>query len=103
MKKATVSPQARVDLKNISCYTDEKWGRQQRFSYIKQLRDRFLYLADKPQMGRKRHEMTGAPYSYHEGRHVIFYRPTAEGIEILRILHDAMDFSRHFKEPYQKL
>lgn len=97
MKKATIAPKARADLRDISRYTDKKWGRQQRFSYIKQLQDRFSYLANKPEMGRKRDEIIGSPYSYHEGRHVIFYRITGEGVEILRVLHDAMDFPRHFK------
>ncbi|MFQ5639656.1 MAG: type II toxin-antitoxin system RelE/ParE family toxin [bacterium] len=97
MKKVTITPKARADLKGISSYTDNQWGRQQRFSYIKQFQDRFSYLANKPQMGRKRDEIIGSPYSYHEGRHVIFYRTTAEGIEIMRVLHDSMDFPRHFK------
>jgi toxin ParE1/3/4 len=97
MKKATITPKARDDLKDISRYTDKKWGRQQRYKYIKQLKDRISYLADNPQMGRKRNEIIGFPYSYHEGRHVIFYRTSAEGIEILRVLHDSMDFPRHFR------
>jgi toxin ParE1/3/4 len=96
-KKAAITPIARSDLRNISRYTDKNWGRQQRFKYIKQLKDRFSYLAEKPQMGKKRDEIIGSPYSYHEGRHVIFYRTSAEGIEILRVLHDSMDFPRHFK------
>jgi toxin ParE1/3/4 len=83
-------------LKEISCYTDKKWGRQQRFNYLKQLKDRFSILAKRPQIGKKRDELIGSPYSYHEGRHVIFYRLTAIGIEILRVLHDSMDFPRHF-------
>lgn len=94
MKKFKISPKARADLRDISRYTDQNWGRKQRFDYIKQLEDRFSYLAEKPQMGRKRLEVIGAPYSYHEGRH---YRTIADGIEILRVLHDAMDFPRHFK------
>ena len=44
MKKATITPKAGADLKDISRYTDKKWGRQQRFKYIKQLQDRFSYL-----------------------------------------------------------
>jgi toxin ParE1/3/4 len=96
-KKITITPIARTDLKEISCYTDKKWGRQQHFNYLKQLKDRFAILAEKPWLGRLRGELFGSPYSYHEGRHVIFYRPIAGGIEILRVLHDSMDFSRHFK------
>lgn len=97
MKKATITPKARADLRDISRFTDQRWGRQQRFNYIGRLTDRFSYLANNPQMGRIRDEIIGFPFSYHEGRHVIFYRATAEGIEILRVLHDSMDFPRHFK------
>ena len=97
MKKATITPKAGADLKDISRYTDKKWGRQQRFKYIKQLQDRFSYLANNPRMGKKRDEIIGSPYSYHEGRHVIFYRTTPEGIEIMRALHDSMDIPRHFR------
>ena len=96
-KKATITPIARLDLKDISHYTDKKWGRRQRLKYLKQLKDRFLFLANNPQIGKKRDEIIGSPYSFHEGRHVIFYRTSAEGIEILRVLHDSMDFPRHFK------
>ncbi|MGH7453930.1 MAG: type II toxin-antitoxin system RelE/ParE family toxin, partial [bacterium] len=70
---------------------------QQRFTYVKRLKDRFSCLANKPEMGKKRDEILGSPYSYHEGRHVIIYRTIPEGIEIMRVLHDAMDFPRHFK------
>jgi toxin ParE1/3/4 len=97
MKKAIITPKARADLKDISRYTDQKWGRQQRFTYLKRLKDRFAYLANKPEMGKKRDEILGSPYSYHEGRHVIFYRVIPVGIEIMRVLHDSMDFPRHFK------
>ncbi len=96
-KKVKITPIARSDLREISHNTDKQWGRNQRFKYIKQLQDRFVYLAENPQRGKKRDEIVGVPYSYHEGRHVIFYRTTAEGIEILRILHDSMDFPRHFQ------
>jgi len=97
MKKISITPQARADLRDIGRYTDKKWGRQQRFTYIRQLTDRFAYLAENPHRGRKRDELVGSPLSYHEGRHIIFYRSTADGIEVLRILHDSMDFLRHFK------
>lgn len=71
MKKFTIAPKARADLKVISRYTDQKWGRQQRFKYIGQLKDRFSYLANNSQMGRKREEIIGSPYSYHEGSSIV--------------------------------
>jgi toxin ParE1/3/4 len=29
------------------------------------------------------------------GSHVLFYRLTAEGVDVVRILHERMDFERH--------
>jgi len=65
MMKASITPQARADLRDISRYTDKKWGRQQRFNYIRRLKERFAYLAEKPHMGRNRDEIIDSPYSYH--------------------------------------
>lgn len=96
MSKVTITPKARADLKEISRYTDKTWGRQQRFIYLKRLRGRIELLARYPQSGKMRDDIWGKPYSFHEGRHVIFYRVTEEGIEVLRVLHDARDFQRHF-------
>lgn len=31
--------------------------------------------------------------------HLVFYRPTRTGIEVLRVLHGASDWSRHLHEP----
>ena len=36
--------------------------------------------------------------SYHQQRHLIFYRVVGQDIEIIRILHDSMDVPRHFPE-----
>jgi toxin ParE1/3/4 len=96
MKKFFISSEARADLRDITQFTDRRWGKQQRYTYIKRLRDRFSYLANQPQKGRRRDEIADSLFSFHEGRHVIFYRITIEGVEILRVLHDSMDFPRHF-------
>jgi toxin ParE1/3/4 len=92
-----ISPDARMDLIGIGIYTEKQWGKRQRKKYLDQLNRIIQRLAKNPtQGGRQRHELPDAPYGYHEGRHVIFYRPTSNGIEVIRVLHDSMDFSRHF-------
>jgi toxin ParE1/3/4 len=32
---------------------------------------------------------------YPGGSHVLFYRPATDGVDIVRILHQQMDFDRH--------
>ncbi|MCI0697523.1 type II toxin-antitoxin system RelE/ParE family toxin [candidate division KSB1 bacterium] len=91
-----ISPNARMDLIGIGIYTEKQWGKRQRKKYLNQLESKIRRLAKNPAQGRQHHELPEAPYGYHEGRHVIFYRLTSDGIEIIRILHDSMDFLRHF-------
>jgi toxin ParE1/3/4 len=91
-----ISPKATRDLIRIATYTDKQWGQKQRKKYLEQLKTRIQKLAKTPTLGRQHHELPESPYGYNEGRHVIFYRLTAHGIEIIRVLHDAMDFIQHF-------
>ena len=95
MKKIIVSLKAKDDLKEIGVYTDKKWGRKQRIKYLTQLNDRLSYLLENPSFGRKRVDLPDSPLSYHEARHIIFYRVTKSGIEIIRVLHESMDFPKH--------
>ena len=95
MPQYILTSRADADLEEIWDYTDQNWGRTQAHAYLAQLENRMIALAQHPTIGRKRFDLPGAPMCFHEGRHVIFYRPTHEGIEVLRVLHDAMDFSRH--------
>ena len=96
MAKVIISPTAKRELKNIGIYTEKQWGTLQRKRYLDRLDNRIQLLADQPTLGKQRHNLPGAPYSFHEGRHVIFFRIIQNGIEVIRVLHDAMDFSRHF-------
>ena len=90
-----LTPAADSDLLEIWGYTDGRWGAEQADTYLRKIDTRMTYLGNNPKRGKKRTELPGRPMSYHEGRHVIFYRPITTGIEVIRILHDGMDFSRH--------
>ena len=96
MAEIIISPTAKRELREIGIYTEKQWGRQQRQQYVARLNNRVLKSAEHPTYGRQRHNLPGAPYSYHEGRHVIFYRIVPNGIEVIRVLHDAVDFPRRF-------
>ena len=97
MASYVLTREADADLVGIWDYTELNWGRKQARKYLTQLARRIGALAEKPDQGKHRYDLPGAPMSYHEGRHVIFYRKTRNGIEIIRVLHDSMDFPPHFK------
>jgi toxin ParE1/3/4 len=87
---------ARQDLAEIGRYTQRRWGVAQRRTYLRRLDARMDFLIDHRQNGIARDDVRPGYRSFHEGRHLIFYRDAADTIEIVRILHDRMDFRRHF-------
>ena len=63
--------------------------------YIPELWRGIRFLAEDPRSGRPCDAIKTGYYRYSVGSHVLFYRLTATGIEIVRVLHQHMDFRRH--------
>jgi toxin ParE1/3/4 len=96
-----LTPLARRDLRLIFAYTADRFGDRQTDAYRQLLNQALERIAADPQAGSKlRPELGDNVRSVWLGafarrrrsaRHVVFYRPTDEGIVVLRVLHDAMD------------
>lgn len=67
-------------------------------AFIDLLHQKFQVLARSPNIGRVRNEITEGLRSFPVGRYVIFYRPAAAGIEIVRVLHGSRDLDAVFVE-----
>jgi len=89
---------AKADLRAIGRYTQATWGRKQRNTYLARLDASFHLLAREPQRGRACDNIRPGYRKYHVGRHLIFYRETPAGVEIIRILHDRMDIETHLDD-----
>ena len=83
--------QAQDDLESIWFYSFQEWGAEQADQYIRMLLARFTWLSDNPQLGKQRTEIKPGYYCFPEGRHLIFYRITQDGIDIIGIPHQSMD------------
>jgi toxin ParE1/3/4 len=90
-----VTPRAFEDLKTIGRYTLRQWGRDQRDAYLRGIDARFHWLARHPQSGRKRDEIAPEYRSFPHQAHMIFYLIRDGGIDIIAVLHQAMDVPRH--------
>jgi toxin ParE1/3/4 len=90
-----LTKEADFDIDEIWEESNLRWGKTQARKYLDEMEERFISLAENPKLGKKRPELTGSPMSFPSGRHVIFYRKAKKGIEIIRVLHDSMDFPRH--------
>lgn len=55
-------------------------------------------IATRPTMGRPRDSLPDLR-SHLVGNYVVFYRPIADGVEIVRVLHGARDIETAFAEP----
>jgi toxin ParE1/3/4 len=79
-----ISRRAERDLADIYRFTLVAFGPQQAERYLVELGSIFELLNDQPGMGRP---YDAATRQFVHGSHVIFYRSTAAGILVGRILH----------------
>ncbi len=85
-------------MRDIWNYTERTWSEGQADKYYENLVLSFEYIAGRP-------DSVGRPYSdiktdycgFHCGKLIIFYRILqSETVRIIRILHEKMDYARHF-------
>jgi toxin ParE1/3/4 len=89
-----LSPLAETDLEEIWLYSLRNWSLEQADRYHAVIVAAFDELAAGVKAGR-RVDVREGYFKYAVGAHLIFYRPSDSGIEIIRILHQRMDVSRH--------
>lgn len=92
----TLAPLAREDVKEIGRFTQKTWGVPQRDSHLGGLAATFARLRTGEITGRARPDIRDGLLCYPCNWHMIFFRHSGQGdVEILRILHERMDFERH--------
>src|SRR5215207_1562899 len=92
MRRIVFREKASAELRAIGTSTKAKWGEEQAGIYVGELRERIKSLAKYPlrfpEFGLERPGLR----KMRSGSHAVFYRVTDEQIEIVRILHESMDF-----------
>jgi len=58
---------------------------------LEALLDRFELLASHPLMGEIRNDLPGRPRCFSSGNYLIVYQPSADGIEVARVVHGSRD------------
>jgi plasmid stabilization system protein ParE len=106
--RVRLARRADEDFRHAVAWSAARFGLAQAQTYAAVLRDALEELEAGPNvpLARPRSELRADVFSLHvqrrgrSGRHVVYFRvsPLEEPptIEVLRILHDAMDPSRHF-------
>lgn len=97
MSTFTLTRRAKADLKAIAKFTERRWGREQRYIYIKQFDDTFHALSDSPEIGSNCNYIKENYQKFPQGSHIIFYcSDSKDSIQIIRILHKNMDVLSKF-------
>ncbi len=87
----SLTKRAQRDARAIQVYTLGTWGPEQAAVYETAIHDAMETLREHPKIGTARDEIRPGLLSFPVERHVLFYRHSRGGIEILRILHERAD------------
>lgn len=93
--KLILTEAALDDLRSIRAYTLQNWGVGQEERYLRNLWSRIQSLRADPFPHRLREDLFPGCRIAAEGRHVILFRANEQALEIVRVLHSAMDFKPH--------
>lgn len=96
MASFRLSAQAEEDLTAIWVFVAERDDKAAD-TLIASIVNQMAMLATFPQVGRSRAALFPGLRSFTVGRHVIFYRAIAEGVEVVRVLHGSRDVRRVFE------
>lgn len=94
MREYRLTPAAEGDLEGIWRYTTEQWGVKQANHYIDILSATFSDLAQHPKTAPACDHIRLGYRRRSVEQHMIYFRITAQGISIIRVLHDRMDLQR---------
>ena len=95
MGRLTLTPKAQADIEEIWDYSAAHWGIEQAEDYVRLIRAAIETITLRPRKGRSCEAIRAGYWKYPAASHVIFYKSAEDGVEVVRILHKRMDFTRH--------
>ena len=95
MSQVILSPRAKLDLGEIWDYTLSQWGVEQAEKYVRELWSVMKQAADDPTTSIDIGDVRRGYRKFRTSSHVVFFKVTGDGIDVVRILHQRMDFERH--------
>lgn len=90
MQQVRISVEAESDIEGITAYSTVTWGWRQADRYLAKLEDCFNLLSENSAIGRPCESIQKGLRRFEIGRHAAFYFPEADGILIVRVLHEQM-------------
>jgi toxin ParE1/3/4 len=88
---------ALADLEAIWLYTSNEWSVDQADHYVWALLERCEWLTENPLLGKQRDDIKVGYRYFPEGMHLVFYKQTKSGIDVIGFLHQSMDVILHLE------
>lgn len=95
MSRYIIAPSAKLELKEINSYIAGYNSTAAR-RFKERIKQQCKLLADFPEMGQKREELEPGLRSFPIENYLIFYRPIANGVEIVRVVSGYRDLEAIF-------
>jgi len=83
------------DLDDIWFYTFEKWSENQANIYFESIIQEIELMSEKPEKAKQMSKIKFNFFYFRALSHYVFFKYGDDKIEIIRILHKMMDFSKH--------
>lgn len=93
-----LTPLASQDLKDIWKYNKRNWGEAQAIRYTNLIRSTLEDLCIHPEKGRQLENLADGLKYQKSGKHLLFYFTNMAQIQVVRMLHEQMDHSRHLEK-----
>ena len=95
MAKYELSAAADRDLEGIYIYSYREFGEAKADAYLRSLEECFERLAAFPGIGRPIDHIRPGYFRFPHASHTVFFVKIADGIRVVRVLHQRMDPERH--------
>jgi len=93
MAKVILRQAAIDDLSDIWDYTLHRWSENQADKYLASIKFACIAIGDQPTIGKRYTSVIRNLFGFKTGKYIIFYYIISEDeIEVIRILHERMDF-----------
>jgi toxin ParE1/3/4 len=90
-----LSARARSDLGEIWRYSAGEWGVPKANDYIRSIDAAIRLVAENPELARDAGAVRPGLLKFLAGSHMVFFRVHQRRLNVVRILHQRMDYARH--------
>ena len=92
-----LSRQTERDPESILQYTYATYGERQRQTYADILHEAFEMITGNPSLGHGRSDLSERHRAFNVAQHVVVYTVSGRTVNVARILHGRMDFTRRVR------